>query len=468
MNNKEIYGISCEVAIMEYYNIPVPKSYLERSLLELTEKLKLEILPKVNKIFKTKGLSVSQYSGENAGVHDFILSNGQTLSVKSNLGYLGKVCPQIIGQPTSNKMFEYLINNNLYSNEIPDTYEEKVYEFKKFVYENIELMLNEYWKNLMSSDFLLYFYNIDKDNIKYFILDNNLFKPKFSEVYFMKTLNEWESNNYVRIGDKTIGEFQIHTNRNCFKFRFYMNNIFDLLYYEKNNIHIERNDYLRLLKKIQDNSVDLLIIDPPYHIDKDINFNKGKITNSNADRFRIEYDKKDKESKTFLNDLIKECYRILKSSGTVIFFYDLWKIETLKNKLEQHKFKQLRFCEWIKSNPVPINSKLNYLSNAREIFITATKKGKPTFNSEYDNGIYTYPIYQDGKRFHPNQKPIQLFNDLIEKHSQEGDLIVDCFLGSGTTAVSCINTNRRLISCELDVNYYLQSVERTEEHLKDN
>ena len=59
----------------------------------------------------------------------------------------------------------------------------------------------------------------------------------------------------------------------------------------------------------------------------------------------------------------------MKVQGTIICFYDIWKIESLKNILET-KFKQIRFIEWIKSNPVPINSKVNYLTNCREVAIT--------------------------------------------------------------------------------------------------
>jgi len=77
-------------------------------------------------------------------------------------------------------------------------------------------------------------------------------------------------------------------------------------------------------------------------------------------------------------------------------FFDLWKITELKDLLEKHKFKQIRFIEWIKTNPQPRNSKVNYLTNCREIALIGVKDGNPTFNSSYDNGIYMYPL-QGGK-----------------------------------------------------------------------
>ena len=157
-------------------------------------------------------------------------------------------------------------------------------------------------------------------------------------------------------------------------------------------------------------------------------------------------------------------YRILRPSGTMIMFYDLWKITPLKNMMESVKFKQIRYIEWVKTNPVPINSKINYLTNSREIALTAVKKSKPTFNSQYDNGTYKYPIYHGKDRFHPTQKSLKLFEDLIQKHSDENDTVLDCFLGSGTTAVAALNTKRNFIGCEIDDGYYNKMVERIEDY----
>ena len=146
----------------------------------------------------------------------------------------------------------------------------------------------------------------------------------------------------------------------------------------------------------------------------------------------------------------------------MICFYDLWKLTTLKEYFDKAKFKQIRFIEWLKTNPVPINSKVNYLTNAREIAVVGVKGGKPTFHSEYDKGIYEYPICHDKGRFHPTQKPIALFEDLIKKHSNEGGLVLDCFSGSATTAVASANLRRNFIGCELDKEYYDKSIARIE------
>lgn len=144
----------------------------------------------------------------------------------------------------------------------------------------------------------------------------------------------------------------------------------------------------------------------------------------------------------------------------MICFYDLWKLTTLKEYFEAAKFKQIRFIEWIKTNPVPLNSKTNYLTNSREIAVSAVKMGRSTFHSEYDNGVYSYPICRDKGRFHPTQKPVALLEELIKKHSNEGDLVLDCFAGSASAAVAAYNLSRDFIGCELSEEYYGKAVAR--------
>jgi site-specific DNA-methyltransferase (adenine-specific) len=132
--------------------------------------------------------------------------------------------------------------------------------------------------------------------------------------------------------------------------------------------------------------------------------------------------------------------------------------------MEHEKFKQMRLIEWVKTNPPPINSNVNYLSNSREIAVLGVKKGKPTFNSSYDNGIYEYPVYGGKDRFHPTQKSLPLFEELIKKHCNEGDLVLDCFLGSGTTAIAALNTGRSFVGCELGKEYCDKAKERLEHY----
>ena len=267
------------------------------------------------------------------------------------------------------------------------------------------------------------------------------------------------------------------------------------LYQMNNDIQISNVDGLKLLEKMKNNSVDLILTDPPYIISKKSGMNdfekivkniekdnknakteeewKNYKTKNNLqdDKYKnnyIKYGHKLGKKYAFKTDygewdklftmdqlekFIEMYYKKLRKGGTVIIWFDLWKITPLKDLLEKYKFKQIRMIEWVKTNPMPLNQHVNYLTNAREIALLAVKGGKPTFNSKYDRGIYTYPIVS-GKRKHPTQKNLKLFEELIEKHSDEGDLIVDTFLGSGTTAFAAKNTKRRFIGSEIDKKYY--------------
>ena len=163
-----------------------------------------------------------------------------------------------------------------------------------------------------------------------------------------------------------------------------------------------------------------------------------------------------------MDEFVEEFYRILRPGGTCIIFFDIWKISYLKEIMERHRFKQLRFIEWVKTNPQPLNSSRNYLTNCREIALLGVKRGSPTFNSKYDKAIYEYPI-QGGKwRMMPTQKSLPLCEALIEKHSVPGDLVVDPFLGAGTTAVGAANTGRLFKGCELREDMFNQMMERIE------
>ena len=236
----------------------------------------------------------------------------------------------------------------------------------------------------------------------------------------------------------------------------------DLLVLMEQTVILANEDCFDFLAKLENNSVELVLIDPPYEVSRDTNFASGEKTGRDVDRFRVSMDfgEWDAEGVVGLAEVIQECYRILKRGGTLICFYDLWKITVLREYFEQAKFKQIRFIEWLKTNPVPLNSKTNYLTNAREIAVSGVKGGKPTFHSEYDNAVYSHPICHDRGRFHPTQKPLALIEEMIEKHSNPGELVVDCFSGAGTCALAAANKSRRFAGCELSGEYYAKSIER--------
>jgi len=270
-------------------------------------------------------------------------------------------------------------------------------------------------------------------------------------------------------------------------------------------MNIYNTDALIYLETIENKSIDLILTDPPYIISKDSGMNKhyAVVAKHNEDNINVkteeewlEYKKSlDKPTEELENDkgegwskenylkygtilgkkyatktnfgewdenftmaqlelIIQQYYNKLKKSGTLIIWFDIWKITPLKELMEKVGFKQIRFIEWIKTNPQPINSKINYLTNSREIALLGIKGNKPTFNSSYDVGIYRYPMANGKNRFHPTQKNLQLFEELIKKHSNPNDIVLDTFLGGGTTAIACKNTNRQFKGCEINKEYY--------------
>lgn len=219
---------------------------------------------------------------------------------------------------------------------------------------------------------------------------------------------------------------------------------------------ILEGDCYKLLGDIESNSIDLVLTDPPYNISKVSNFSKLVSSGDNNSKFNkmsIDFGEWDHVGIN-LDDLLTQYFRVLKSGGTLIMFYDVWKIGDIKDIGESVGFKQPRIGCWLKTNPTPINSSRNYLSNSSEYFISMVKGGKPTFNSKYDRGVYNYPLCHGYERTsHPTQKPVKLFQDLINKHSNVGDLVLDTFAGSGTTGEACLNTGRKFILIEENSDY---------------
>ena len=224
---------------------------------------------------------------------------------------------------------------------------------------------------------------------------------------------------------------------------------------------IKVSDYQEFMDSLPAGSVDLILTDPPYCISKKTGF--SAVVNGEK-RFAVSMDFGLWDHVEInLEEMAKVFYKSLRRSGTVIVWYDLWKIGKVKDAMELAGFKMIRQIIWQKTNPVPLNQRATYLSNSREMAIAGVKVGTPTFHSKYDSGIYEYPIPRHkGKRQHPTQKPLELFEDLVRKHSNEGDLVVDPFLGAGTTGVAAVKNFRRFAGCDIDPNYVQISQERIE------
>lgn len=242
--NNESFGIAAEVAIAETFCVYVSSDYAKRAE-ESTVRL-LTSNNAVKTIFEREKIPFPEkHVAEKHNPIDFILMDRSSLSVKSNKGKLGKVAPQNIGQPTSDTYFSYLeehfesfcLAEYLRNHNLPDTYEGKAKAFKRICVDYTAEVIDMYWKNLFECDYYLHFYNLEShaNPLENYIVFRKEQPPvwckeKFS---FTQTLDSWNESNTLKYCGISIGEFQVHHNRNCFKFRFNVDGIKRLMELER-------------------------------------------------------------------------------------------------------------------------------------------------------------------------------------------------------------------------------------------
>jgi len=203
---------------------------------------------------------------------------------------------------------------------------------------------------------------------------------------------------------------------------------------ELNKIYNE--DCLEGMKRIDDNSVDMVLCDLPYG---EVNRKSSGLRNLDkgiADDCLIDLEK-----------LCDEYNRICK--GTVYLFCGIEQISFLTKYLKRNEF-STRLGQWEKTNPSPMNGTRVWLSGSE--FCVIGRKPNATFNRKCEKPIWKFPVGRN--KLHPTQKPIPLFEYLIESSTNSNDIVLDNCMGSGTTAIACINTNRNFIGFELDTIYY--------------
>lgn len=215
---------------------------------------------------------------------------------------------------------------------------------------------------------------------------------------------------------------------------------------------ILNNDFRLAIKEIEDESVDLIVTDPPYLIDYKTNRRKNK-----------EHDFcsaiKGDNDKNLIKDAIKESYRILKPNSAMYMFCSPNTIDFFKVEVERY-FKIKNIIIWKKNNWTAGDLQASF-GKQYEMIILANK-GRKKFNGKRLTDIWEFDRVSGKKQLHQNQKPVELIEQMIEKHSNAGDLVVDMFMGSGSTGVACKNTHRRFIGIELDENYFNLAKERIE------
>lgn len=231
----------------------------------------------------------------------------------------------------------------------------------------------------------------------------------------------------------------------------------------KNKIH--HGDSFELIKQVEDNSIDLILTDPPYEISRldgkhAYGFNKNGLDFGEWDtNFDLE---------GWLETIVN---KPKKDTGQIIIFNSYHSIEPTARYLEKNGYTiQETPPYWLKTNPIPHYPHRLPLSSVEQ-FVWATRGDNYTFNYDkflqYQDGRYLASSHEAQKeRFHATQKPLGLWIPLIKVHTNKQDIVLDTFGGSGTTAVACERYNRNYIVIEKDDRYYKKSNDRLKREKK--
>ena len=189
---------------------------------------------------------------------------------------------------------------------------------------------------------------------------------------------------------------------------------------------ITQGDCMKLMKQLQDDSVTMTLTDIPYGV---VNRNGG---------IRL-FDKSDADRETFdLSSFLEEVERV--TAGSIYIFCSTEQVSLIRKFLAARKL-TTRLCVWEKTNPSPVNGQYYWLSGI-ELCVYGRKK-KATFNEHCKNTVFRYPSVR--RKLHPTEKPIDLISRLILASSEEGDVIFDPCVGSGTTCAAAKALDRQFI-----------------------
>lgn len=198
---------------------------------------------------------------------------------------------------------------------------------------------------------------------------------------------------------------------------------------------VTQGDCLEVMQRIEDKSIDMILTDIPYG---EVNRSSNGLRNLDkgiADVCNIDLDL-----------MLKEFDRLVK--GSVYIFCGIEQVSLLRKGLVNLGF-STRLVIWEKTNPSPMNGQHIWLSSI-ECCVFGKKKNA-TFNEHCKSSVLRFPCGRN--KIHPTEKPLSLFEYLINTSTNEGDLVLDNCAGSFTTAIACENTKRNWICIEKENNY---------------
>ena len=199
-----------------------------------------------------------------------------------------------------------------------------------------------------------------------------------------------------------------------------------------------QGDCLERMKEIPDGSVDMILTDPPYGMDFQSNHRKEIYS-------KIKNDK----DLSWLEFWSYELFRVCANNTAHYVFCSFHNVDKFKQALEVN-FKIKNMLVWEKNNTSMGDLKGDFAPKYEMIIFI--QKGRRLINGKRDANILKFN--KTGNKLHPTQKPVDLLEYLLSKFSDSGDVILDPFMGSGSTGVAAKNLNRNFIGIELDEGYF--------------
>ncbi|WP_229203861.1 DNA-methyltransferase [Campylobacter anatolicus] len=209
--------------------------------------------------------------------------------------------------------------------------------------------------------------------------------------------------------------------------------------------------------------VNHIITDPPYNISKDNNFS----TMNSAKRQGVDFGEWDKNFD--LTRWIGSYSKILDKNGSFIIFCSYKFLSHICDALETSDCEVKDVLIWQKSNPMPRNIERRYVQDMEFAVWAVKKKAKWVFNKpsnkSYLRSIYEAPIVSGTERTeHPTQKSLKVMKEIIQVHTNENDIILDPFMGSGSTGVAALEMGRKFIGVEIKEKYYGIALNRLQKY----
>lgn len=228
----------------------------------------------------------------------------------------------------------------------------------------------------------------------------------------------------------------------------------------KNYQIINGDAYIEIDKLIENRiKVNHIITDPPYNISKKNNLH----TLSSATRQGVDFGEWDKDFDLY--SWIGLYGKLILEGGSFIIFTSYRFISYVVDELEKNGFIVKDILKWIKTNPMPRNISRRYVQDTEYAVWAVTSRGKWVFNKpeskKYLRAEFKTAVVSGNERtIHPTQKSIKLMNEIINIHTNKNDIILDPFMGSGTTGAAALLNERKFIGIELDKEYFNIACER--------